>query len=276
MDLLTPESLEYVQGTIPKTIAAIRSGDEASRIQTHHLDQIRKDGSIVSVEIVATLLKEEVPGRTEILGVTRDITERKKAAADALKESEERYRCFVESANEAIFVVQEGVIPFCNKKGLDIIGYDAPYLASHSFIDLVHPEDRSAARERHQRRIKGEILDPLGVVRVIDREGISHWLEVNAVIVPWDGRPATLNFATDITERKKADDALMESEKSYHGLFNTIKEAIYIQDSDGRFLNVNDGAVTMYGYPREFFIGKTPEVLSAEGLNDLKKTAPSQ
>jgi len=63
--------------------------------------------------------------------------------------------------------------------------------------------------------------------------------------------------------------ALAESEASYRGLFNGVNEAIYIQDREGRFLDVNEGAVRMYGYPRERFIGRTPEFVSAPGRNDL-------
>ncbi|MCX6175731.1 MAG: ATP-binding protein [Ignavibacteriales bacterium] len=65
--------------------------------------------------------------------------------------------------------------------------------------------------------------------------------------------------------------ALKEIEESYRGLFNAVTEAIYIQDIDGKFLDVNDGAVKMYGYPRDYFIGKTPEFLSAPGLNNLEQ-----
>ena len=95
-------------------------------------------------------------------------------------------------------------------------------------------------------------------------------------------RVVTLNFANDlegtnvnllneIAERKQAEDELKESEESYRGLFNSATEAIYIKDKDGFFVDVNEGAIEMYGYPREFFIGKTQEFLSAPGKNDMKK-----
>ncbi len=67
--------------------------------------------------------------------------------------------------------------------------------------------------------------------------------------------------------------ALGRSEASYHDLFNTVRDAIYIQDRDGRFLDVNQGAVEMYGHPREAFIGRTPEFVSAPGRNDLAGVA---
>lgn len=66
---------------------------------------------------------------------------------------------------------------------------------------------------------------------------------------------------------------LIISEVSYRNLFNSVLEAIYIQDEHGVFLDVNEGAVRMYGYPREFFIGKTPAFISAPGKNDLKAVA---
>ena len=68
-------------------------------------------------------------------------------------------------------------------------------------------------------------------------------------------------------------EALSKSESSYRGLFNSTQDAIYIQDTQGFFLDVNDGALKMYGHPREFFVGKTPEILSAPGKNDLEKAA---
>lgn len=79
----------------------------------------------------------------------------------------------------------------------------------------------------------------------------------------------------EATVRKKQienhNKILKETEDNYRGLFNAVREAIYVQDKEGKFLDVNDGAVRMYGYPREFFIGKTPEFLSAPGYNDMSK-----
>lgn len=394
--ILTPESLARVRDAIPPTIAAIQSGDDTLRIQTHYVENVRKDGSIVPVEIVATILSEGETGRFEILGITRDISERMKAqdalkeseekfrslvetisdlvwevdtqaiytyvspkvrdmmgyepeemvgktpfefmppdeaeriadlfdqclekrqtataivnrclhkdgsvvvmetsavprfandgsfagyrgidrditqrkiAQDALEESEERYRTFVESANEAIFVIQDGKIPFCNKKGLDLIGYDSGYLASHTFLDLLHPDDRIAALERHNRRIRGEMIDPLAELRVIDGSGTLHWLEINAVIVPWDGKPATLNFAADITTRKKGDDALRESEHHYHLLADNVQDVIWTADKDMRLTYVSPSVKTIMGYlPEEFLLLSPLECLTPESLQTL-------
>lgn len=71
-------------------------------------------------------------------------------------------------------------------------------------------------------------------------------------------------------ERKINEESLLNSEISYRGLFNTVQDAIYIQDKEGRFIDVNEGAAQLYGYPKEEFIGKTPEFLSAPERNDIQ------
>jgi len=63
---------------------------------------------------------------------------------------------------------------------------------------------------------------------------------------------------------------LQKSEASYRGLFNSIQQSIYIQDHEGRFVDINDTAIRQYGYPREELIGKTPEFLSAPGRNNIE------
>ncbi|MDI3526910.1 MAG: hypothetical protein PWR03_1093 [Tenuifilum sp.] len=79
--------------------------------------------------------------------------------------------------------------------------------------------------------------------------------------------------ARDITKYKEYERQLKLSEETYRGIINSISEAVYIQDENGIFLDVNDTATKIYGFPREYFIGKSPEFLSAPGYNDLPKVA---
>ena len=87
-----------------------------------------------------------------------------------------------------------------------------------------------------------------------------------------DGRPQGLiQVSRDVTSQKRMEEDLRESAASFRGLFDSVGEAIYILGQDGAFLDANRGAVEMYGYPREDFIGQTPEFLLAPGLNDLPR-----
>ncbi len=76
-------------------------------------------------------------------------------------------------------------------------------------------------------------------------------------------------ISTDITERKLAEEAIKISEENYKGIFNSTSDAIYIQDKNGVFIDVNAGVEKMYGYPRELFIGNTPAFISAPDKNDI-------
>jgi len=86
---------------------------------------------------------------------------------------------------------------------------------------------------------------------------------------------AAANTFSAAIEKKLSEEALLNSETSYRGLFNSIHDAIYIHDINGAFLDVNDGAVQMYGYPKEYFIGKTPAALGAPGKNDMDEAMQS-
>ena len=76
----------------------------------------------------------------------------------------------------------------------------------------------------------------------------------------------------DITDRRQAEAALRASEESYRGLFDHLTELVYIQDLEGRFLNVNEAVVRAYGYTREELLGRTPEILAEPGMVDLADT----
>jgi len=95
----------------------------------------------------------------------------------------------------------------------------------------------------------------------------------NAAIYDLDRNLISIySLVEDITDKRVAEQKLKESIESYKVLFNSIQDAMYILDEDGRFLEVNQGAERMYGYPREKFIGSTPDFLAAPGKVDMNLT----
>jgi PAS domain S-box-containing protein len=125
---------------------------------------------------------------------------------------EGQYRWLVENANELILVAQDGLIRFVNRKAFDYLGYSPEELKDRPFIQYIHPEDREKVSERHLRRLKGEDLPGIYPFRVVDRDGKARWMEINAVLSEWNGKPATLNYINDITERKRAEEELQRYE----------------------------------------------------------------
>ncbi len=165
------------------------------------------DGSKVHVDILLSPLKDDSGSVTHVVEAIRDVTDLVQAY-EALRESEEKYRLLVENANEAIFVIQDGMLRFFNIKNIELIGYSKEELTSTPFINFVHPDDREVTIGRYLKRIRGEEPPGVNVFRVIDKAGNIKWAEVNSVLISWEGRPATLNFLNDITERKRAEEAL--------------------------------------------------------------------
>ncbi|HQJ08770.1 MAG TPA: PAS domain S-box protein [Deltaproteobacteria bacterium] len=186
---------------------------------------IAKDGTRLFGEVSGVPLIRD--GRVSgVISVARDITDRMKAREE-LRTSEERYRLVVENSHEAIFVVQDGMIRFANQETEKQSGYSKKELISMPISELVHPEDLKMVLENHQKRISGEEVPDVHSYRVIDAKGAVHWVETNVVLISWEGRPATLNFLLDVTDKKK-----MEEEK--RRLENDLIQA-YKMDALGRF-----------------------------------------
>ncbi len=128
------------------------------------------------------------------------------AAVDALEKSEDKYRLLVENAEEAILIAQDGFLKYVNPITIRMLGYPEEALTSMPFVELIHPEDREKLFEAHIRRLKGEEGRPVDQFRVITADGSIRWADSRAVTISWEGKPATLNFVTDVTERKKAEE----------------------------------------------------------------------
>ncbi len=191
-----------------------------------------------------------------IEGIVTDVTDRKQAE-EALRESEERYRILVENAGEAIFVAQEGMLKFVNKKTEELSGRTQTELLSTTFDNFIHPDDRAFVLERHVKRQQGIAVPSSYSFRLIDKSGEVRWVESDAVEIDWKGRFATLNFLRNITDRKRTDEALRESEEKHRLLFESAGDAIFILDTKGHILTINSMVCNMLGYTREELMSMT-------------------
>ena len=182
-------------------------------------------------------------------------------------ESEEQYRLVVESANEGILIAQEGMLKFVNPKFAEIIGYTKEELNSKPFTEFIHPDDRLMVLERHLKRLSGE-LGPTHLYhfRIIDKSGKVKWMQINGAVSSWKGRPATINFLTDITEQKKSMEQLRLTREHLQALYNASPDMIFVHDKDGRIIDVNDNMLRNYGFES---VGELqnllPSDLSGEG-----------
>ena len=133
----------------------------------------------------------------------QDISKRVEAENE-LRLSEEKYRLVVENANDAIFVLQDQMIVFSNSRSLELTEMSWEQLTGAPAIELVHPDDRKEVEKRA--RIVQDMEQPLsGLEFRFEMGGRIKWASANLVSVTWDGRPAILVFAADITKHKRAE-----------------------------------------------------------------------
>jgi len=129
-------------------------------------------------------------------------------AEEALRESEEKYRLLVENANEAVCVLQDGIFRYANRMCGEMLGVPVAELIGVSMLKFLNPDDRETAINQHLRILRVEPAAGRTDFRILTRHGEERWVDVNSVEIVWNGKTATLNFATDITDRKLAEEAL--------------------------------------------------------------------
>ena len=178
--------------------------------RTVELSARHKQGHEVPIEL--SIASVRFKDRWHAVGILRDITDRKQAEM-ALRDSEDKYRRLVENASDAIFITQDGVIKFPNRRMLETSGYDAQSLKEIRFIDLIHPDYRQLIAERHAKRLQGTPMDTAITFRGYNRQGDLLWLELNAITVEWEGRPAVLNFLRNITEKKRLEAEIQQAHR---------------------------------------------------------------
>jgi PAS domain S-box-containing protein len=177
-------------------------------------------------------------------------------AVDALTRSEEKYRQVVENATEAIAVVQDGKVKYANPQCTRLSGFSLEELYARSFLDFVHGDDRPLVLDNYMKRMRGEEAEPSYEFRIIDKAGLTHWIHINAVAMQWEGRPATLNFLTDVTERHELQENLARSLAEREVILKAAPVGIsFAVNRHHRW--VNDAFAEMLGYDKGELVGQS-------------------
>jgi diguanylate cyclase (GGDEF)-like protein/PAS domain S-box-containing protein len=170
-------------------------------------------------------------------------------AEEALRESEEKYRLVVENAKEVIFVIQEGKIVFANAEGIKRSGYTEKGLINRSYLEFVHPDDRELVTERYMNRMDGLEIPEAYPIRILYQDGSIWWGYFNMLVIDWKGNPAVLVFGIDITELKKTEEHLRESEERFRSIFaNSHAVMLIIDPGTGNIEDANPAASSFYRY----------------------------
>lgn len=213
---------------------------------------LRKDG--LKVEAEFNNKRITVSGKHYMHTTARDISDRKlaetalRASEKALRESEEKYRILFEHTSDALFVAQGGRIVFQNPRSLELTGYSAEEFQSKPFVDFIHEHDRDMVKNRHFSRLRGEKTPERYSFRIIHKNGNVLWAELNAILIQWNEKAATLCFMTDITERKQAEDDLRMAHEKMLTILDSIDSTVYVADMKTyEILFMNKKMITDFG-----------------------------
>ena len=215
-----------------------------------------KDGQWRFLEGIFTNLLHE-PSVGAIVNNYRDITDRKQAE-EALRESESFRRTIFDSEPECVKVVgRDFTLLDMNPAGLMMIGASSrEQVVGQSVLTLIAPEWRSSFTEIHERVLQGNSV--VAEFEICGLDGVRRRMETHAVPLRNNESLVVgqLAITRDISERRRSEEALRESEERYRELFENAKDAIYVHDLSGRYTSVNRAAEKLSGFSREQILGK--------------------
>ena len=194
--------------------------------------------------------RERQASETQMVLLTiQDVTERKRVE-EALKEYEELSRSILESATVGVYITQEGKFQYVNPQYMEITGHSRDELLETYALDYVHPEDRELVRREATKQLKGESATPYEF-RFMRKDGSTLWILERVSSIHHKGKRATLGIFMDVTERKRAEEALRDSERRYRLLAENATDVIWTADMDLHFTYVSPSVSNLLGYASE-------------------------
>jgi PAS domain S-box-containing protein len=179
-------------------------------------------------------------------------------AEEALRESEEKYSSLVEHGNDGIVILQDGLIKYANSKMVQMLGYSLEETMNKPFINYVSPGHRELVIDRYRKRIAGEEVPETYELDIIAKDGKTVNVEVNASLLEYQGTMADIAIVRDITERKRVDKALRESEEKFSkGFYSSPDIMSLVNLENNKFIEANDNFTRYTGYTRDEVIGHT-------------------
>jgi len=241
---------------VPKAIEMLQKNASGQKAGPEEFELTRKDGSTITVEISA--IPVERGGKVEILGIARDITERRKIE-NALRDNEEKYRLLFDNVNDVVFSYDNefklsNVSPSVEKA----LGYRPEELVGKPVqeLGLMAPESMEIALANAMQALSGKRVGSIAY-EFIKKDGSRAFGEVNSSPLIRDGKVAgVIAVARDITERKEMEDRIKESEEKFRGITERSFDIIVTVDLDGVITYISPALEKITPYRTADLLGK--------------------
>jgi len=208
------------------------------------------DGAVKTVHVTRHPVLNSAGDVVKLFGIAVDITERKQAE-EALRESETRFRTFVDHAGDALFVqdLEQGTIVDVNRQACESLGYTRQELIGNTAVAF-HPDlDRAQMESVAGRAAAGETVFDTHWHR--RKDGSTFPVEAHTSLFSYGGRRFLLNVARDISDRVRAEEKLRQEERELRQIVDVIPQHIFVLEPDGRFLYVNRRDLEYFGLTLE-------------------------
>lgn len=248
-DMLLPEDLPIALKNIEYVIAnKVNKGPQEYRIK-------RKKGEEIFIETTGVRLDRDGTPYA-ILGIARDITERKKAV-ELLMKNEKKFNRLAEQSPNLIFIYYDGSIVYANQKCVDVMGYSKEefYSDDFNFFTLIDDEFKNIIRQNLYKHSQDINVEPIDYV-IVTKKGLKLNAIISTELIDYADGKAIMGTIMDITERKLAENKLAASEERYRLLFQSAAEGILAVDVETQKLTlVNKTACEMFGYTEQEMTG---------------------
>ncbi|MFH0813960.1 MAG: PAS domain S-box protein, partial [Pseudomonadota bacterium] len=206
----------------------------------------KKDGTEIDCLVTAILQRANNGSILGYQGIIRNITERKRAE-EALQESKEKYRNLVESISDVVYAIDSsGVLTYISPVVKNTLGYEPDELIGKQFLEFVHKEDHDLLMRRFS-EFYGGIVRHIDY-RVIGKQGDIKWVRtLTNPIIEEGGFVGGRGVIIDITERKRAEEAVRDAFNRWQSSVDGIKDSIFLLDKEGVIFQINKNAAKLFG-----------------------------
>ncbi len=207
-DMMPPASLKtaakYFSGALSSEANGLKGSSKSLAVE---LEMYCKDGSTIWVETTSSFLHDTDGRPVGIVGISRDISERKAAEA-ALRESEDKFRRLVEDMNDGYCVLQGSKIVFANSRSAEMLGFTLDEVVGRTVKDLVPPEAVAELSRFRARRDAGDAVPRQYEIALATKDGAPRIMELGTRRIEYAGHPALSVVVRDVSERKRAEEEI--------------------------------------------------------------------
>jgi PAS domain S-box-containing protein len=266
-DSLTPDSIEIVKNAIEKDVEIFLANPGLTNSSFNEIQQYCKNGKVIWVE-VSTQFQFASSGDIEVLGVSRNIEERKKAE-NALRASEEKFKAIIDTSPDGIAITAlDGTIEFVTEKIVSMWGYDsADEIIGKNTMEFIDSSYHEKADYLMTEMFNGDLTGAAEYL-MVRKDGSHFYAESNANILRDAGNNPTgiLYIERDITERKKVEKVLQETNAYLENLFNYANAPIIVWDPQFRITRFNHAFEHLTGLTEKDVLGQSLEILFPSAL----------